>query len=159
MSKQPQSVTTIALEKIKSKWHSDLLTGWEPDRGYIDFIKERIEKNEYIAPVVVVKEEGGFFIVNGHHRCAAHLEAGKKNIRCIVIQGNFDDTEPLRKAENLLKEYDRKTEYRYQFSGYLDRWAAAAEENRFINKYRPTYKFRIYKSLKKLMKKLLEKKA
>ncbi len=159
MSKQPQSITTIALDKIKSKWHKDLLADWEPDRGYIDFIKEQITNDAYIAPVVVVKEEEGYFIVNGHHRCAAHLEAGKKEIRCIVIQGNFEQTEPLRKAENLLKEYDRKTAYRYQFSGYLDRWAAAAENNDFVNKYRPTYKFRIYKSLKKLVRKILEKKA
>lgn len=159
MNGQTHPVTYIALEKIKSKWHKNLLADWEPDRKYLEYLKKQIKNQEYIAPVVLVKEEDTYFIVNGHHRCAAHLEAGKKRIKSIVIQGNFDDTKPLRNAENLLKAYDRKTEYRYQFSGYLDRWAAAAEDHHFINKYRPTYKFRLYKSLKKLMKKLLEKKA
>lgn len=150
MSKQP--VTTIDIDKLRSKWHKDLLSDWQPDRGYIEFLKTRLKQDEYIAPVVVVKEEADYFIVNGHHRCVAHLESGKTKIKCIVIGGTFEDTEPLRKAENLLKEYDRTTEYRYQFSGYLDRWAAAAEEANFINKYRPTYKFRLYKLLKKLVK-------
>ncbi len=153
MSKQP--IKYIDLQKIKSKWHKDLLSDWEPDRGYIEFIKNRIKEDEYIAPVVVVKEEEGYFIVNGHHRCAAHLEMGMKKIKCIVIEGTFEDTEPLRKAENLLKEYDRRTEYRYQFSGYMDRWTAAAEDNSFINKYRPTYKFRLYKFLKKIKDKII----
>lgn len=153
MSKPP--VTYIALEKIKSKWHKHLLADWKADRGYIEYIKKRIKEDEYIAPVILVKEEEGYFIVNGHHRCAAHLEAGKKKIKCIVIRGNFESTELLRKAENLLKEYDGKTGYRYQFSGCLDRWAAAAEDNNFINKYRPTYKFRLYKFLKKIKDKMI----
>jgi len=152
MSKPP--VTYIALKKIKSKWHKNLLADWNADRGYIEYIKKRIKESEYIAPVVVVKEEDGYFIVNGHHRCLANLELGKKKIKCIVIRGNFASTELLRKAENLLKEYDGKTEYRYQFSGYLDRWAAAAEDNNFINTYRPTYKFRLFKFLRKIKNKL-----
>jgi hypothetical protein len=150
VSKHP--VTYIDIDKLKSKWHKDLLSEWQPDRGYIDYIKNRLKEGEYIAPIVAVKEGDDYFIVNGHHRCVAHLESGKSKIKCIVIEGTFDDTEPLRKAENLLKEYDRRTEYRCQFSGYLDRWAAAAEENDFINRYRPTYKFRLYKLLKKLVK-------
>ena len=146
-----QPVKYIKLDEIKSKWVENILTDWQPpDKGYVEFLKKQIANNEYTAPIVVVQEGDFFYIVNGHHRCYAHLLAGKKKIKCILIEGNFEDSEPLRKAEVLLKEFDQKTEYRYQFSGYLDRWAAAAEEHNFINKYKPTYKFRFYKFLKRI---------
>jgi hypothetical protein len=146
-----QPVRNIELEEIKSKWVENIITDWHPDKGYVEFLKKKIVNNEYTTPIVVVQEGEYFYIVNGHHRYYAHLIAGKKKIKCILIEGNFEDSEPLRKAEVLLKEFDQKTEYRYQFSGYLDRWAAAAEEHKFINKYRPTYKFRLYKFLKKIL--------
>ena len=149
------AIRHIDREKIKSKWYRDIFAEWQPDRKYVEFIKKKIKDKEYIAPIVVVKEGDFFYIVNGHHRYYAYAEAGEKKIKCIVIEGTFAESEPLRKAEVLLKEFDQKTEYRYQFSGYLDRWAAAAEKHHFINKYRPTYKFRLYKFLKKIKDKLI----
>jgi len=144
-------VKYIDVEKIKSWWVENIITDWQPDKGYVEFLKKKIADNDYLPPIVVVQEGQYFYIVNGHHRYYAHLEAGKKKIKCILIEGTFMESEPLRKAEVLLKEFDQKTGYRYQFSGYLDRWAAAAEEQKFINKYRPTYKFRLYKFLKKIL--------
>ena len=145
------AVRTIDIEKVKSKWYGDIFSQWQPDRGYVDFLVKSIREKQYIAPVVVVQEGDFYYLVNGHHRYYAHLEAGEKRIKGIVIAGTFAESEPLRKAEVLLKEFDQKTGYRYQFSGYLDRWAASAEQQNFINKYRPTYKFRIYQFLKKLL--------
>lgn len=147
-------IRQIEIEKIKSKWFEDIFAEWRPKREFIDFIKTAIAKGEYMAPIVVVREDDVYYIVNGHHRFYAHAEAGEKTVKCLVLEGTFEDSEPLRKAEVLLKEYDQKTEYRYQFSGYLDRWAAAAEEHAFINKYRPTYTFRLYTLLKKIKNKL-----
>jgi hypothetical protein len=151
-----RNIMSIRLEEIKSKWYIDILTWMKPDMTYIEFLQNEIKEKKYIAPIVVVKEGDYYYIVNGHHRCYASLALGVKEIKCIVIDGTFEDSEPLRKAEVLLKEFDQKTRYRYQFSGYLDRWAAAAEEHHFINKYRPTYKFRIHKFLKKIKDKILK---
>ncbi|MCP5050161.1 MAG: ParB N-terminal domain-containing protein [bacterium] len=145
-------VKHIKIEKIKSKWYKDIFTEWHPDKDFVSFLKKRIEEKQYIPPIVVVNEGDVYYIVNGHHRYYAHAEAGEKTIKCIVLEGTFEESEPLRKAEVFLKEFDQGTEYRYQFSGYLDRWAAAAEEHGFINKYRPTYKFRLRKLLKKLFR-------
>ncbi len=145
------TVRYIKPKEIKSWWHKDLIADWQPDKDYIEFLKKKIAGNEYLAPIVVVLEGEHFYIVNGHHRYYAHLVSCKKKIKCILIEGTFEESEPLRKAEVLLKEFDQKTGYKYQFSGYLDRWAAAAEEHKFINKYRPTYKFRLYKFLKKIL--------
>jgi len=152
------AVKHIPLDKIKSWWHKDLLKDWQPpDKGYIEYLQKQLETGQYIAPIVVVREGDIYYIVNGHHRFYTHLLAGKKKIKCIEIKGTFLESEPLRKAEVLLKEFDIKTQHRYQFSGYLDRWAAAAEKHHFINKYRPTYKFRLYKFLKKILGRAREK--
>lgn len=144
-----QPVKYIKLDEIKSKWVNNIINDWLPDKGYIEFLKNKIINKEYLAPIIVVKEKKYFYIVNGHHRYYAHMITGKKKIKCIQIEGNFQDSEPLRKAEVMLKEFDNKTRYRYQFSGYLERWAAAAEEHKFINKYRPTFMFKILSWLKK----------
>jgi len=149
-----KNIKQINIKQIKSKWYKDIFAEWQPDREYVEFIKKNIQEKQYSTPIVVVREGDFFYIVNGHHRYYAHAEAGEKTIKCIVIEGTFEDSEPLRKAEVLLKEFDQKTEYRYQLSGYLDRWAAAVEEHNFVNRYRPTYKFRIYKFLKKIKDKL-----
>jgi hypothetical protein len=144
----------IDAEKIRSNWYHDLLSDWKPDRDYIKFIQNKIKKKQYIAPVIVVKEKENHIIVNGHHRCYALMEAGEKEIKCLVIEGTFAQSEPLRKAELMLKEYDRKTNYRYQFSGYLDRWAASVEGHDFINTYRPSLGYTLHRKLKKLIKKI-----
>jgi hypothetical protein len=142
------------LEKVKSKWYTDTLAQMQPDMQYIEYLKKETREKKYIAPIVVTREGDYYYVVNGHHRYYAGLASGEKEIKCIVIEGTFEESEPLRKAEVLLKEFDRKTGYRYQFSGYLDRWAAAVEERNFINKYRPTYKFRIHKLLKRIIERL-----
>lgn len=147
-------IKEIDLARIKSKWVKDIITEWQPDPHYIEHLKKQLTAGEYLPPIVVVKEGDDYYIVNGHHRYYASLVHGAKTIKCIRIEGTFADSEPLRKAEVMLKEFDQKTDYRYQFSGYLDRWAAAAEEKRFINKYRPTYTFRLHRFLKKIKKQL-----
>jgi hypothetical protein len=127
----------LKMEEIRSPWFESILEEWHPDPSYIEYLKERIKKGEYLAPVVVVRGDRGYVIVNGHHRYYAYLTMRKKRIKGFVLEGTFEETEPLRKAEVMLKEYDKKTSYKYQFSGYLDRWAAAAEKQDFVNSYRP----------------------
>ena len=148
------SIKTIDIKRIKSRWHKNLLTDWTPDREYIEFLKRGVSEGKSIPPLIVVKENGDYVIVNGHHRCRAFMEMEKKQIKCFVIEGTFEESEPLRKAEVLLKEFDRKTEYRYRFSGYLDRWAASVENRNYINTYRPTLGFRFYRRFKAIKNRL-----
>lgn len=151
------AVEYIGLGKIKTKWYKDILSEWTPNREYIVYLQTQIEKREYIPPIVVTQEGDEYVIINGHHRYYAHLLCGEKSIKCICIGGDFNSSEPLRQAEILLKEYDQQTGYRYQFAGFLDRWAAAAEKHDFIDKYRPTLSFKLYMLLRKWKNKLLKK--
>ncbi len=142
----------LKLSEIRSHWYDNILEEWHPDYEYIDYLEEKIKNDEYLPPIIVVAETNGYVIVNGHHRFYAQLRLGKKHIKAFVLDGTFKDTEPLRKAEVLLKKYDQRTKYKYQFSGYLDRWAATAENYDFINKYCPVYSIGIYSGLQRLIK-------
>jgi hypothetical protein len=142
---------------LKSKWHEDLIVDWKPDEAYIAYLKEIILKGDYLPPVVVAREGNEYFIINGHHRVYAHRVLGKDKIKCLQIEGTFEESEPLRKAERLLKDYDCCTDYRYGFSGFLDRWSAAAEGREGGTRYRPTLGFQIYRLLRKMKNKLLRK--
>ncbi len=146
-----QKIKYIDVNRIKSHWYKDIMTEWQPDKDFINYLITCLKKGKYLPAIVLVKVNDLFYIVNGHHRYYAQVKAGGEKIKSIIIEGSFEDSEPLRKAEVLLKDFDKKTDYRYQFSGYLDRWAAAVENQKFINKYRPTYKFRVFRWLKKII--------
>jgi hypothetical protein len=145
-----RKVEKLALDPrlIRSKWHQDLLKDWQPDREYIEFLKSNYRQGNYIAPVVIVRENGEYYIVDGHHRVWAALEMEQKEISCILIEGTFKDTEPLRNAELLLKKFDRDTGFSYGFSGHLRRWSADMENHRIGILYRESLKSRIGKFLK-----------
>lgn len=132
----------IDISKVRSNWYEDVLRDWHPDPDFIGHLKRKIERGEYLAPIVLVRdtERDGYVVVNGHHRLYAHAALGAREVKALVIDGTFEETEPLRKAERILKEYDEATQYKYQFSGYLDRWAAAAEGEGFVNDYRPPFR-------------------
>jgi hypothetical protein len=146
-------IQTIPVACIRSPWYDDLLRDWHPEPEFIEFLRRQLDRGAYLPPLLVVDEAGRYSIVNGHHRFYAHLVSGRPDVRCIVLEGGFADTEPLRRAEVLLKEFDQRTDYRYQFSGYLDRWAAAADGQNFINRFRPTLMYRLHRRLSRLRQK------
>jgi hypothetical protein len=132
-------IEDIALSRVHSHWYENILTQWHPDSHYIDYLTTRIKSGQYIPPILTVRENDRYVIVNGHHRVYAHLAAGWTHIKAVVIDGSFEDTEPLRKAEVLLKIYDQKTNYKYHFSEYLDRWIQA-QQYETMEPYRPPRK-------------------
>ena len=142
----------LNIDEIHSYWYTNIIEEWNPEKEYIEYLKKKIEQKEYLPPIIVVKADKEYTIVNGHHRYYAQLCMGVKRIKVFVLNGTFKDTEPLRKAEVLLKKYDKNTKNEFQFSGYLDRWAAAAENHVFINKYRPIYRIDIYSGFKRFVK-------
>jgi len=153
------TIKKINSDHIKSRWYKDILTEWKPDREHIEFIKKKVRLGDYIPPLLVVKEGERYILVNGHHRLVAFLELEKREVSCIVLSGTFEETEPLRQAEILLKKFDEQSEYRYKFSGHLDRWAASLEQKNYINAFRPTLTYRLYMKIRTLKNKLFRSKS
>lgn len=112
----------IPVKEVKSYWHKNIRQDFKPYQPYIDRLVKKIRIRQKIAPILVVKEKDGYVIVDGHHRVFACLIAGKKLVPAILIEGDFEDTKLLRKAEVALKEYDKKTGYKYHFSRVMRMW-------------------------------------
>ena len=149
----PVGVVRLPLARLRSPWHEDLERDWHPREDFIAHLKALHLRGDAWPPVLVVPGGDGFLLVNGHHRLRAALELGLSDLEAVVLEMGFDDTEPLRRAEVLLKEFDQGTAYRYQFSAYLDRWAAAQKGEPFVNRYRPVYS--IWPSLRTRLRRLL----
>ena len=148
-----EGVILLPLGQLRSPWHEDLERDWQPREDFITHLKSLYQQGEHWPPVLVVPEGDGFLLVNGHHRVRAALELGLADLEAVVLHMSFEDTEPLRRAEVLLKEFDQGTAYRYQFSAYLDRWAAAQKGEQFVNRYRPVYS--VWPSLRVRLRRLL----
>lgn len=142
--------TWLPISEVRSPWYSDIRQEWHPSKDYIDHLKQEITGGQYVPPIVVVRDDSGFVLVNGHHRYYAHLVLGRQRIKALILDGTWEQTEPLRKAEVLLKGFDQKTQYKYQMSNYLDRWAAAVEKQDFVNKYRPIRRVDLISSMLRL---------
>jgi hypothetical protein len=52
----------------------------------VEFYKQKIQKNEKIPPIIVVKhpELDLYAVLDGHHRFYAYLELGKKKVDCAL---------------------------------------------------------------------------
>lgn len=142
---------------IRSKWYQNVLRDWSPDPNYIEFIVSEFEQEKYVPPIIVVQEQGDYFVVDGHHRLFAALKIGLSEIRCLLIAGTFAESELLRKAELLLKEFDRKTNYNYRFSGHLRRWAADADSRLLEGLYQEGLAVRFSRSFRMLIGSLKKK--
>ncbi len=116
------TVRVIEVSKIVSHWYDDVLTEWRPDDRHIGKTVEELLSGGDTAPILVVKKGDRFEVVDGHHRLFAHLKAGATEMKAIVLDGTFEDTEDLRTADRHLKAFDEATGYRYRFSDSLKTW-------------------------------------
>jgi hypothetical protein len=114
------------LEKIASYWFKDLKTEWKHNSAYIDDLKARFVNKEPVPPLIVSKpnQEGIHTIVNGHHRYLAAREAGLAQVEVIILPMSFEETEELRQAESLLKQFDKKTGYEHGLTAFLNDYVA-----------------------------------
>ncbi len=117
------SVRMIPVSDIVSHWYDDVLTDWRPDDHHIGRTAENLISGKGVSPILVTRKGDRFEVVDGHHRLFAHLKAGAKEMKAIVLDGSFEDTEDLRTADRHLKAFDEATGYRYRFSDCLKTWA------------------------------------
>ena len=72
-----------------------------------------------IFPVLLTKESNGMhLIIDGHHRYALARELGLTEVDCIITDMTYEQSADLRKVEALLKEIDKKTDFKYYLSDF-----------------------------------------
>jgi ParB-like nuclease domain len=121
-----QGTVLLDLEKIASFWFKDLQSEWKPNRAYIENLKARFASKEPVPPLIVSKPNGDGIhtIVNGHHRYLAAREAGLAQVEVVVLPLGFEETEELRQAESLLKQFDKRTGYEHGLTAFLNDYMA-----------------------------------
>ena len=113
-------VKKVSLENISSNWYSNIESEWKPNKEAIRLLIEEFNKNGRFTPVVLSTEKNGkHIIIDGHHRFYAALKLDIDIIDAVIVDLEFSETEKIRAAEVLLKEFDIDTNYKYSLSSYM----------------------------------------
>jgi len=133
----------VEIDKVRSHWHQNILTDWNPDPQVIAALKTAIQGGRDFAPVVLTKKQsdGNYLIIDGHHRVRAALEEGKTQVPCFITELDWDESQPLRDADRLLKQFDANTGYQYKVSEYFKSYLGNT-----LNRY---YRDHFYHTIKK----------
>jgi hypothetical protein len=130
-------VSKVPLSVIKSKWHSNVLKDWKPEKKYIKHLINVIENDQDLAPIVLSTEaDGTHYIIDGHHRFYASLKANKEEIDAVVADITFEQSQPLRDAENQFKKFDLATDYRYGLSAFMKSYIGRKLNRYYSNQFR-----------------------
>lgn len=125
----------VPLSKIRSPYQHGL-EGWGPVKKETELLKNEYNTEGRFFPILLSTEKDGrHMVIDGHHRIFAALQLSHTHIDAVVIQDPWDSTEKLRAADRLLKEYDRETEFRYNWSHILKMYAVNALNVHYKNTY------------------------
>ena len=115
----------LPVSEVYTKF-DDLLTDFRPDPNAIKILQAAHRRSEKLQPILVSTERNGsHLVIDGYHRFYAVLKEGRNYIDCIVCDITFKQSEPLREAEVLLNEFDRRTDRRYGASWFLKEFVAS----------------------------------
>ena len=147
-------VEAIPLNSIGSNWYDDLLKEFKPNRKFIEYLvskhsRRQPNSSDYFMPD---KDPERYLIVDGHHRVYAALEAESTNIPSIVLDMEFNQTNKLREAEVLLKDFDQETGFKYGLSSFFKKHIAYSLNQYFSGYYDETFRntrlFRVLRRIK-----------
>lgn len=150
----------VSVNKIASHWHKNMLTDWQPEVAAIDILKQRIQQGGDITPIVLTREENGrHLIIDGHHRVRAYLELGLDKIPAIITDLTWQQSEPIRQAESLLKTFDHGTDYQYNLSVFFKNFIAQRTNQYYRDHFHrlitpPGRMFRALRGVKRLITQL-----
>jgi len=130
----------VPIGSVKTRFR-DIMEEFKPLPQTIDLLRRAFVEGERIAPILLSTEKNGdHIIIDGQHRFYAAKTLDQSHIRCVIVDITFDESDKFRKAEYLLKEFDRETHYRFNTSAFNREFIA--------HKLGRHYKDHFYKKLK-----------
>ena len=109
---------------IKTRYDDGEQT-FEPETEAIDLLVDHFRKERRLCPIVLSTEPNGdHHVIDGNHRLVAAKRAGMENISSIVTDLTFEQSALFRRAEALLKQFDRSTGHRYNTSNFNQHFIA-----------------------------------
>lgn len=125
LNKNIMGTTKVDCKMVKSFHYEDLLKEWKPNQSLIKKIIKSIQRGDVLPPIILSKKENGYYyLIDGHHRLFAHLQNGEKQIDCLITNLKFEETEEIRKAINLLTEFDRNNNFEFYISDFFKSYIA-----------------------------------
>jgi len=152
------NILSVELNEIESYWYKDFFNEFQPTSKYVNDLVQRYRDNSIsIPPVILCNNDSNnskYLIVDGHHRTYAAYLVGNKTVDALVLDIGFNQTEKIRKAEVLLKEFDKDTGYEYSLSYYFKDFLSHATNRYYENLYskrlfRNTIFFRFLRRIKR----------
>lgn len=139
---------------------------FKPDKKSIDILVKAFKNEERLPPIILSTEkDGSHHVIDGNHRLYAAKVANKETVSCIITDLTFEESKLFRKAEDLLKKFDRQTNYRYNTSGFNKQYFAYRASRYYYDHYHrlfnPTFmdrvKFKINRYVTPVTKKIRRK--
>lgn len=111
------SEVDIPIADVRTRF--DESAPFDPEQSDIRFLVSLFKTGRRVSPIILSTErDGSHHVIDGNHRLAAAREAGLTRINAIITDLTFSDSELFRRAEGLLKKFDRQTGFRYNASGF-----------------------------------------
>jgi hypothetical protein len=146
-------VKDVDVKLICSFWYKDI-NDWKPNDNAIKCLQQLVREGGNICPILISTEKDGtHFIVDGHHRYYACLKLGLDSVPAVIVDRTFEQTEKLRKAEVLLKEFDQETGGQYGMSNYLRSYLGSSLNSYYRNAFHNKMKGQSF--IRKVIRKLL----
>lgn len=119
-----QGEQEIDIHLVKSRF-KDIFNEFKPNKKFIKVLIENFLSGDRVFPIILSTEkDSSHMIIDGNHRYYAALKANREKINCIITDITFEESNLFRKAESLLKEFDRQTNYKYNTSNFNKEFAA-----------------------------------
>lgn len=116
-------VKKVDIDKIKSFDFPG--THYQPSVFVMDILRKGYDQDKKILPIILTKENNGLhLIIDGHHRYALARELGFRQVDCVITDMTYEQSADLRKVEALLKDIDKKTDFKYYFSDFYKEYLA-----------------------------------
>jgi hypothetical protein len=150
-SKDPFCGTTNLPLKSITTWFQGT-DSFTPNPDTIHTLLQHLQKGEQLPPLLVsTEEDGSHQVIDGHHRLTAYRQFGALTIPCVVAPITYQDSAKLRRAESLLKEFDRDTGHKFHTSAFLREYTGHKlnrfYSNNFENHIRPDFPARLARVL------------
>lgn len=157
---QVMGTSDVPIGRIRSNWYRDIRTDWNPDPAVIGALRQAIRRGDRLSPIILVKdaENDTYVIIDGHHRVRAAIEEKKSSLNAVVLEGlSFEDTKPLRQAEEHLKEFDKEHLYKFRTSEFLRNYLSYSLNDYYRDQFHHSIKQPglFYRFLRQIKRKVL----
>jgi hypothetical protein len=126
----------MPIDQIRTRF-DDGTKEFAPEPQAMRLLEQKYRSGEYVHPVILSTERTGeHHIIDGNHRLFAAKNAGLAKIHCIVTDLTFEQSADFRRAEALLKRFDRSTGYAYRTSDFNRAYFAHRASRHYRNHFR-----------------------